>query len=378
MRETEARVAALATYGILDTGPEAGFDDIVLLATRICETPVALVSLVERDRQWFKARVGFPSCETPLSQSVCAHALVEGETLVIPDLASDTRTRDNTLVTADPRIRFYAGAVLKTPGGVPLGTLCVIDTKPRPAGLTATQLESLTALARQVESQMELRRALRDRDDALEKAAVADRSYKDLQQTLRDELNHRLKNVLALAQGIASQSLRTARDLNEARDLIGSRLAAIGKAQDILVADPVEGAGLAVVVKNALEPHDQNSRISVRGDDILLTPKAALMLTMTVHELATNAIKYGALSTPAGVIELAWEMASGVGGSELVLLWQEKGGPAVSPPTRRGFGTRLIETAFAAEVGGKASIDFKPGGLEYRLVAPAAGLGFAA
>jgi two-component sensor histidine kinase len=87
---------------------------------------------------------------------------------------------------------------------------------------------------------------------------------------------------------------------------------------------------------------------------------------------------YGALSTPTGAIDLAWEMATGVLGSELVLLWQEKGGPVVSPPTRRGFGTRLIETAFAAEVGGKASIDFKPGGLEYRIVAPASGLGSAA
>ena len=154
------RLAALDAYRILDTAPEKGFDDVVLLARNICEVPVALVSFVARDRQWFKARVGFPNCETDLNASVCAHVLSEQDLLVIPDLATDPRTRANPLVIGDPRIRFYAGAPLRTPGGKVLGSLCVIDVEPRPFGLTERQAESLRALAGQVMAQMELRRAL--------------------------------------------------------------------------------------------------------------------------------------------------------------------------------------------------------------------------
>src|SRR5918998_2269777 len=121
-----ARIAALCDLAVLDTAPEPGFDDAVALACQLCGTPVALVSLVASDRQWFKARVGFPACETPLNQSVCAHALRQGGTLVIPDLALDGRTKGNALVTGEPFIRFYAGAPLHARGGVPVGTLCVI------------------------------------------------------------------------------------------------------------------------------------------------------------------------------------------------------------------------------------------------------------
>ena len=157
-----ARLAALDAYDILDTAPEKGFDDVVLLARNICDVPVALISFVAGDRQWFKARIGFPECGTNLNASVCAHALSEPDLLVVPDLAKDLRTRANPLVAAGPRIRFYAGAPLRTPDGKVLGSLCVIDVEPRPAGLTPRQAESLRALAGQVMAQMELRRALAD------------------------------------------------------------------------------------------------------------------------------------------------------------------------------------------------------------------------
>lgn len=162
-----ARLAALADYDILDTVAERGFDDIVFLASQICETPVALVSLVGGDRQWFKARIGFEPCETPIGQSVCAHALGRTDLLVIPDLAADSRTKDNTLVTGEPFVRFYAGAPLTTPEGHTLGTLCVIDRIPRPDGLTPAQAGALEALAGQVMTQLELRRAVADRDASM-------------------------------------------------------------------------------------------------------------------------------------------------------------------------------------------------------------------
>ena len=156
-----ARLATLAAYDILDTPAEAGFDDIVHLASQACDTSVALVSFVSFDRQWFKASVGFGASETTLDRSVCAHVVKEGRLLVFPDLTQDARTRDNPLVTGEPHIRFYAGAPLTAPSGEVLGALCVIDNKTRAAGLTERQSSMLLALARQVMSQMELRRLLR-------------------------------------------------------------------------------------------------------------------------------------------------------------------------------------------------------------------------
>ena len=168
------RVAALESYDILDTPAEAGFDDIVQLACQICATPAALVSLVAADRQWFKAKTGTELCETPLDQSVCLHALKQPGLLVIPDLSVDPRTRDNTLVTAEPHLRFYAGARLETPDGHALGTLCVVDLQPRPAGLEPSQAVALEVLARQVMTQMELRRTAAARDMALRAVRESD------------------------------------------------------------------------------------------------------------------------------------------------------------------------------------------------------------
>ena len=161
------RLASLDSLHILDTPAEQGFDDIVNLAAYVCDTPVALVSFVAGNRQWFKAKVGFEPCETDIQSSVCAHALVEPDLLVIEDLSLDPRTRANPLVIADPRIRFYAGAPLRTADGEVLGSLCVIDGTARPGGLTAAQAEGLRNLARQVMSQLDLRRALLDRDTLL-------------------------------------------------------------------------------------------------------------------------------------------------------------------------------------------------------------------
>ena len=167
-----ARLAALESYGILGTAPEAGFDKVVLLARTLCAAPVALVSFVTDDHQWFKARSGFGPERTSLDQSVCAHALERTGVLVIPDLRTDPLTRDNPLVTDKPHVRFYAGAPLRTPEGYALGTLCVLDTLPRPAGLSPEQTECLEALAAQVMVQLGMRRDLIAREAEI-KALIA-------------------------------------------------------------------------------------------------------------------------------------------------------------------------------------------------------------
>ena len=179
-----ARLDALAAYGILDTPAEPGFDSIVQLACQLCDVPVALVSLVAEERQWFKARIGFPSCETDLSRSVCAHALAQpDELLIIPDLTQDPRTATNPLVTAEPFIRFYAGAPLRTPSGLVLGSLCVIDQVTRLGGLTEPQQRGLKLLAGQVMNQLDLHRSVKARDALRTAEAQAFRAREALRDT---------------------------------------------------------------------------------------------------------------------------------------------------------------------------------------------------
>ncbi len=154
----EARLEALRKYHILDTDPEIAFDDLALLASHICETPMAAISLVDEDRQWFKARIGFTAVETPRSISFCTHAIQQRDIFIVPDALKDEHLRNNPQVAGDPHIRFYAGAPLLARDGHALGTLCVVDNKPRK--LSSLQLEALAALSRQVEAQLELRRRL--------------------------------------------------------------------------------------------------------------------------------------------------------------------------------------------------------------------------
>lgn len=193
--DESARLAALGRYRILDTEPERAFDDLTLLASQICDTPIALISLIDADRQWFKSRVGLTTTETSRSVAFCAHAIQQSSTLVVPDALNDRRFRDNPLVTGEPHIRFYAGAPLVTPDGHALGTLCVIDRVART--LTPAQQEALEALRRQAQAQLELRAGLSELEDALAERDRAEAAQLKLIEELRASLD-RVSKLSAL------------------------------------------------------------------------------------------------------------------------------------------------------------------------------------
>ncbi|HMO29112.1 PAS domain-containing protein [Enterovirga sp.] len=182
------RLAALSRYGILDTEREAEFDDIVRIATRLFGVPVALVSFLASDRQWFKAEIGLGLREAPLELSICKEAIRRPGIFAVPDLAADPRYRSHPFVAGENGLRFYASARLTTPDGRPLGTVCVIDRKPRPGGLAPDEEEALGALARQVMSHLELRRAVIERDRALSQEKEAVRRYALLAAATRDAI----------------------------------------------------------------------------------------------------------------------------------------------------------------------------------------------
>lgn len=478
----DARFRALDGYAVLDSGAEQEFDDIVFLAAALCKTPVALVSLIDRDRQWFKARVGIEVSEMPLDRSICRHGLASEELLIIADLARDPRTADNPLVRTENGVRFYAGAPLLTPHDTPIGMLCVLDTEPRPEGLDAEQRRGLAALAKQVVAQLELRKALHGRDVALfaERAesemlrraarrlelaeqaghvgafemdlasgsvavsrefcriyGIAERaSYPRAelearhqgddptgfgmstsangespdhdefrirrgrddqlrwvnmrgqvvndddgnpltltgivtdvtdQHAINEEIAHRLKNTLAIVQAVAGHTLRGLADAAPVEQF-NRRIAALATAHDILLSRTRASAGVRQIAQGVLSRLSLDERVSQKGEEIQLSSRVVLVLSMLLHELATNAMKYGALSVPTGTVALNTSRETREDGDWLVIDWQECGGPPVSEPDRKGLGIRLIERGLSPE--GEVELTFAPSGFTARVAAP--------
>jgi PAS domain S-box-containing protein len=197
--QDDRRLAALERYRVLDTPRESGFDDLALLASEICGTPIAVVNLIGSGRQWFKAEVGLGVDETPLDTSFCATAILEEDFLIVPDATKDPRFACNPLVTGEPGLRFYAGALLKTPEDVAIGTLCVLDYEPRI--LSETQQRALRRLAGQIMAQLELRLLLLDRQAAnqeMERRIEASIQERSLAQVERDRAWAQSQDLLAV------------------------------------------------------------------------------------------------------------------------------------------------------------------------------------
>jgi signal transduction histidine kinase len=199
----QARIQALLQYEILDTEAEVEYDGFVKLASYICQTPIALVSLVDPTRQWFKAKVGCSAPETSRDIAFCAHAIFQSDMFVVPDTLTDPRFVDNPLVTGEPYIRFYAGAPLITPEGLAIGTLCAIDQVPR--DLTGEQLTALQFLSWQVVTQLELRRQTKELQQLVE-------SKNKLFHIVSHDLRSPFNGILAFSQTLAEEAETLSRE----------------------------------------------------------------------------------------------------------------------------------------------------------------------
>ncbi|SFS01078.1 PAS domain S-box protein [Sphingomonas jatrophae] len=180
----QQRLAALDRYAVLDTPREESFDELAQLAARLCDAPIAAINLIGDGRLFSKAEVGLGGREAPLESSFCAQAILEQDMLVVPDATQDPRFAGNPLVIGEPHLRFYAGAILRSAEGMPIGTLCILDHQPRQLG--DVQQETLRVLARQVMAQLDLRRTLRDRDRRLEEALASETRYRLVLDSARD------------------------------------------------------------------------------------------------------------------------------------------------------------------------------------------------
>jgi PAS domain S-box-containing protein len=189
------------------------------------------------------------------------------------------------------------------------------------------------------------------------------RRAEELQRLMINELNHRVKNTLATVQSVAGQTLRNADDLEGARESLTRRLLALAQGHDILTRESWDGADLADIVDAVVAAHGEAERFCVDGPTVRLAPKATLALSMALHELMTNAAKYGALSHPDGQVRLTWRRIEDAPGERLQLRWEEADGPPVTEPTRQGFGTRLITGGLARELGGSVALDYRPAGV---------------
>ncbi len=495
----EERLAALAQFAILDTEREPQFDNIVQIASEVCETPIAVVNFIASDRQWFKAETGIGQRELPLEASICRHAILQPGLFVVPDLSQDPRFVNNPLVTAAGGLRFYAGALLETNEGLPLGTVCVLDTKPRPEGLTGRQSRLLQSLARQVMTDLKLRMAIAERDAEIarsresaallrlgsivaglglgvldyrnglhtldttaaalfdlpadvpipradlyarihpeDEAEIAARmahllgpqgegfvafehrilrsdgsvvwvsarlqidyegegqnrhavagllALRDIssrkraeesRELLLHETNHRIKNLFALASGLVSLTAHSAATPQEMKVSLNGRLAALAASHDLTgphtgQSPEVQTSNLHELLTAISKPYvsHETGQIRIGGPPVHLGSTAVTSLALALHELATNAAKYGAFSTTGGLLDVAWRLVD----DHLLLMWVETCEGAVgSPPAHFGFGSKLIRTSIEQQLDGSIDIDWKTSGVEIALKLPLARL----
>lgn len=343
------RLAALRAYEVLDTDPEREFDEIVRLAGAICGKPITLISLVDKDRQWFKSEQGLGVPQTPLSQSICSHALLTDDFLEIPDTLADPRTADNPLCQGEDGLRFYAGALLIAPDNLPIGTLCVLDRKP--GELTALQRDTLRVLAGQIMSRLELRKALNH-------AAM-----------LRHEVDHRVKNSLQSLSSLVRLASRRAKheETVEALSTLNSRIDAVARLHEELYrtdAGPVVDLGHYIenLTQHLAKLAPANVAVKVQTEKLPVASARAVAVGTLINEFVANSFKHAFPDGQEGTVRVTAERGSQ---DDTICLICEDDGiglPDLADSSDGGLGMQ-IAAVISAELQGELNIHTNADGL---------------
>lgn len=385
----QERIQALMSYDIMDTPNEADYDEIVRLASWICGTPISLITLLDDKRQWFKAKEGVDVDETPIEYAFCAHAIHGDDVMIVTDATKDDRFKDNPLVTGRPDIRFYAGMPLKTPKGVNLGTLCVIDTKPN--SLTDGQVEALRILSHQVIKNLEMRLKMRELKDALhrydeqsKKMAEMDRFKTRLLSIIGHDVRNPMATLLSLIE-VASEGDIDPEELNELRKYMKMQIGASMELLNNLVdwgvqnhdgqpqTEKIEANDLLNTVLTGASVMAARKGITLKQETStpVMVQIDANMIRFVIRNLVQNAIKFtdqgsisvGCIERPSSVDLYVRDTGSGMTSEQVLHLfdWTNRNS---TKGTRgeSGSGLGLIMCKeFVDAHGGDILVDSKPG-----------------
>ncbi len=352
------RLDALARSGLMDSRAEEVFDRATRLASQITGRPVALLSLVDDTRQYFKAQVGLQGYaaddrETPLSHSFCQHVVNQNAPLNVRDARLDPRVKDNGAIE-DLNVIAYYGVPVRDADGFVLGSFCAIDDQPHE--WTEKEIAALHDLGAIVETELRLQHTLKEN------------------QMLVGELNHRIKNIFTVTSSLVRMTARSTGNTAEMAEVLTERLRALDAAQSLAIVQTQQdataqaGVKLTELFSTVMKPYDAR-RIRVDGDELFVSPSAATAFSLIFHELATNAIKYGALSDATGQLSVSHQVQDDV----LSLSWFETGVDAAKIPMdipKDGFGSRLININLQHELSGSMTRTFQDDGLRIEMRVP--------
>lgn len=323
------RLAALRSFEVLDTDREQEFDEIVKLAAATCGTSISVVNFIDAERQWFKAEVGLGVRQTPLATSLCAHAILELDFVEIRDTLKDPRMQDNPICLAEPGLRFYAGALLRTEEGLPLGTLCVLDHEPRE--LSPLQRDTLRVLSRQVMALLEARRAIR----------IAD--------VLRQEVDHRVKNSLQSLSSFIRLQQRAfdSSDAKLALSTVKTRIDALAQLHEHLYkTDQHLSIDLGAFIQKICEQLESFAppgvELRVNIIPVAVSTQQAAAVGTYINEFIANSFKHGYPGGKTGVVEIILRPAAD-GQLELLCRDDGVGLPASLSDARTGLGRKITE-----------------------------------
>jgi len=362
----ERRLEAVRRYDVLDTPPDGAFDRITAIAARTLRVPVAIVSIVDHDRIWFKSRHGLDAAQVGRDPGLCASCVLQDGPWIVNDASQDPRTLANPLVAGEFGLQFYLGIPLRTADGYNLGTLCVLDVVPRV--VSDQNIALLADLAAVVMDELELRLSARKAVDSYHQELARRERREDHIRGLMRVIAHRAKNLLAVVQSIVRQTATGSQTIGQYVDGLDARVQGLALTHDLIADEDWRGVMMHDLAERQLAPFVKTpSQVQYAGPDVSLTPVAAQNIGLALHELAVNAARFGALSGAGGTIALAWTLEQ----SRLHVSWRERVPVPVDQPSRRGFGRVVLERITPEALDGRAALSFDREGINWNLEIPA-------